>query len=465
MNLLKQFLLIIFSVFLLNACRDADTFLSEPSAKLTLRSDTVFFDTVFTTYRPGIPMSVNKQFTVVNPYKQTLKTSVRITNPNSFFSINVDGEKGPEISNLEILPGDSVFVFVEVYVEPNQDPNSMPLLVRDSIEFMTNGNAQYVQLNAYGQNGHYFLRDSLCDKVLDDKEKPYVVQGYLYVPENCVLTIKPGVRMYFAPKAWLYVEGTLIIEGTESEPVIFEGDRLQPSYEEVPGQWGGIWLNYLSKDNRIDYARIKNGTVGIYCDSSSSNGKPTVTIKNTKVRNMLYDGLSGKMSHIVAINSVFDNCGRYSFLGLWGGNYTLYHCNFLTYGYYFARRNPTFVLNNIETDDFGNIIETYEIRVDVQNSIVYGSLEEEVGLGLVQDSVLAFKLDYNLLKTKQKLDQGGLKNILNKSPEFVNYQLYDYHLKATSPAIDKGTNLLGVITDFEGQTRDSKPDIGADELN
>ncbi len=446
------------------ACRDDDSIFTSSSAMLNMSTDTVFFDTVFTSFIPGVPMSVNKQFVVRNPYKDKIKTNVDIVGgSNSYFRINVDGEVGPSIKNLEILPGDSVFVFVEVSVEPNQDPQSLPLIIRDSIRFTTNGNSQHVQLAAWGQDGHYFLRDTLCDAVLDDKLKPYVVHGYLYVPENCVLTIKPGVRMHFAPRSWLYVEGTLKIEGTNEEPVYFEGDRLQPTFEEEAGQWGGIWLNHLSKANRIDHARIKNGTVGIYCDSSSvDETMPMVYVTNTLVRNMSFDGLSGKESYIKAENSVFDNCGRYSFLGLWGGKYDLKHCDFLTYGYYFSRRDPTFVLNNVETDEFGRTIRIFDIEADVRNNIIYGSTKEEVGFGLIQDRVVSFVFDCNLAKTEQALDKNGLKNVLNQDPLFVDYRSYDYHLDSLSPAIDMCTD-VGVQFDLEGKMRDAKPDAGAYE--
>lgn len=446
------------------ACRDDDQIFTDSSAKLTLRADTMFFDTVFTSPKPGMPMSVNKQFTIVNPHKQTIRTSVRLgLNRASYFRINVDGDKGPEVNDLEILPGDSAFVFVELSIDPNQDPQSRPLIIEDSIEFITNGNRQYVQLRAWGQDAHYLLRDTLCDVTLSDKLKPYVVHGYLYVPENCVLTIKQGVKMHFAPKSWLYVEGTLKIEGTLEEPVVIQGDRLEPDYEETPGQWGGIWLNFLSKDNSVTYAMIKNGTVGIYCDSISRNGRPNVIVKNTQIRNMSFDGLSGKMSNIRAENSIFDNCGRYSFLGLWGGTYSLHHCNFITYNYYFSRRDPTFVLNNIETDDFGNVVKTFKITSDVRNCIIAGSLKEEVGFGLVQSDVVSFIFDYNLLKTEQKLDQNGLKNVIANQKIFKDYRIYDYHLDTLSPAINIGT-LLNIPLDFDGKARDSKPDAGAYEF-
>ncbi|MCB0735756.1 MAG: hypothetical protein KDC76_14335 [Bacteroidetes bacterium] len=468
--LTRLFLLLI--PVLIFSCRDDESIFTGSNATLVSRADTVYFDTVFTAQSPGIPKSVNKQFTVINPYKQIVHTSFDVMGgKSSFFRINVDGEVGPSVKDLEILPGDSVFVFVEVSVDPNYDRNTMPLIVRDSIRMVTNGSAQYVQLRAWGQDAHYFLADTLCDVVLDDQLKPYVVHSYLYVPENCTLTIKEGVRMHFAPRAWLYVEGTLKIEGTKDKPVFFEGDRLEPDYEEEPGQWGGIWLNYLSGNNEITHARIKNGTVGIYCDSSlrAGAGNWNVLVQNTEVRNMSFDGLSGKGSTIRAVNSVFDNCGRYSFLGLWGGEYQLYQCDFMTYGYRFSRREPTFVLNNVETDEFGSILRIFDINFDVRNCIIDGNRSEEVGFGLIDDQVNPARIfDYNLLKTEQKLDANGLKNVkvevINNKPRqvFEDYRAYNYQLDTFSQAVNMGFN-LGIDKDLIGNNRVGAPDAGAYE--
>ena len=457
---------------MLSSCKDDNTFFTDTDANLNFSSDTVFFDTVFTSSMPRIPLSVNHQFVVVNPYSEAVKTNFRLSGgSNSVFRINVDGEVGPEVNDIEIGGNDSVFVFVELSIDPNNDPQSLPLIVRDSIEISTNGNQQNVQLIAWGQDGHYFLRDTVCNETLDDKLKPYVVHGYLYVPENCTLTIKEGVKMHFAPRSWLYVEGTLIIEGTKDEKVKFEGDRLQPQFEEVAGQWGGIWLDYLSKGNQIKHAEIKNGTVGIYCDSSDiqtvQNATPNVTVENTEVRNMSFDGLSGKTAYIKATNSVFTNCGRYTFLGLWGGRYDLKHCNFTTYNFDFSRREPTFALNNVQINEFFQITGIFRTVYDIQNCIVDGGLQEELSLGIFKNVPdQAFFGDTlfnnNLVRTERKFVGEHINNKVNISPAFVDVLKHDYHLEASSGAIDIGA-CLGVTRDFDEALRNGTPDAGAFE--
>ena len=60
---------------------------------------------------------------------------------------------------------------------------------------------------------------------------------------------------------------TLKINGTLDEKVIIEGDRLEPFYENIAGQWGTIWLKAGSKDHVINHALIKNNIIGIIMDT------------------------------------------------------------------------------------------------------------------------------------------------------------------------------------------------------
>lgn len=46
---------------------------------------------------------------------------------------------------------------------------------------------------------------------------------------------------------------------------------------------------------------------------------------------------------------------------------------------------------------------------------------------------------------------------------FVDYSNFDFHLKSSSSAVDAGSSNQAPSIDFEGDTRDSNPDIGADE--
>ena len=67
----------------------------------------------------------------------------------------------------------------------------------------------------------------------------------MIIPDGKTLTLSPGTRLLFHPKAQLIVYGTLIAKGTAKQNIILRGDRMgymfshQP-YDRIPGQWGGI---------------------------------------------------------------------------------------------------------------------------------------------------------------------------------------------------------------------------------
>lgn len=463
---LSRLLFWTFMIMTALACRREIPLFSGNGAALQLRSDTVYFDTVFTQTINNYPPSVTKQLVIVNPYDEKVLTDIRLGGgERSYFRLNADGIPGKVIEQVEILPRDSIFIFVELSLPVNEDPMSRPLIIRDSIEFLTHGSRQYVHLAAWGQDAHYFLRDTLCNVVWDDVNKPYVVTGYVYVPEGCTFTIEKGVKVHTSARSWIFVEGRLRVNGTADEPVVFQADRLEPDYEEVPGQWGGVWLSWPSTNNVIRHALIKNGTVGIYMDSSSSNGSPNALVFNTMVRNMSFDGIAGRGSSVYAENSVFTNCGRFSMLAQKGGNYDFRHCTFGTYAGTFSRRDPTVAILNIERDELLRPVASFDLNFNMQNSIVDGILDEEVGWDLDPSKIGSFFLGNNLLRTERpELREASLNNVLNANPAFVNIGGYDFQLDSNSAAIDIGTTLNPVIPqDFSGNSRDSRPDAGAFE--
>ncbi|MFY8045597.1 MAG: hypothetical protein ACOVOS_03450, partial [Chitinophagaceae bacterium] len=78
---------------------------------------------------------------------------------NSAFRINADGTPGPQVRDLEIAGGDSMYVFVTVNVNPNA--NTAPFLITDSIQVQFNGKTSQVQLTAYGQNARYIRGEQI----------------------------------------------------------------------------------------------------------------------------------------------------------------------------------------------------------------------------------------------------------------------------------------------------------------
>jgi hypothetical protein len=237
-----------------------EEFTTAPGAKLQFATDTVTFDTVFSTIG-----STTKWFTVKNPNKQSVKISkiYLARGTRSPFRLNINGVQANEDFDVTISAGDSLFVFVEVTIDPTGQNN--PMVVQDSIVFNLNGNMQDVDLIAFGQDFHLFNGEILKAQRWQN-DKPYLIYNSVLVDSLQTLNIDPGCRIHFHYGSSLFVKGTLKAAGTFEEPISFQGDRLEESYKNVPGQWGawtefkdgGLYvyggLHFLvgSKDNVLD---------------------------------------------------------------------------------------------------------------------------------------------------------------------------------------------------------------------
>jgi hypothetical protein len=480
MNLLKYLSLFpLFLILLFSSCKK-DELLKDSSAKLEFSKDSILFDTVFTSMG-----STTKSFRIYNKHDQPLNIS-RIflaTGTNSPFKLNVDGIAGKSISDVEIAGGDSLFVFVQVTVNPLGV--SSPMIIKDSVVFETNGNIQDVKLLAIGQDVYLHRPDHFptnglppysimgrehFDTILP-KDKPHLFFGYTVIDSDCELTMQAGTKCYFYNNAvlWVYDDATFIVEGALGNEVTFEGYRQEPEYREIPGQWGKIWLSKGSKNNVIDYAIIKNGGIGLQVDSASTPGIPTLVLKNTIIKNMTAAALYGLGAWIDSYNSVFSNCGQYTAALTIGGFYNFEHCTFVNYwSGSEARTTPLLLLNNYYFAN-GTIVVRPLAGCDFKNCTIYGGLDEEIGLDSIDagGNYFAYNFDHCLLKTLRSFDASHYNTCYaNLDPGFKDISLNDYQLRSDAAnSIDKGAS-TSITLDLKGKPRPngSAPDLGAYEF-
>ena len=444
------------------------------NAQLSFDTDTVYFDTVFTRL-PGTayPRSINKQFVVRNPYNDFIRTDIKLAGGNaSVYRMNVDGVSTRDIKGIEIRPKDSIFIFVECTLEPNN--LTMPAIVQDSITFVTNGDIQHIQLAAYGWDAYYYQDSVLpCNTVWDKTDKPYVVVNSVAVDDNCNLEIREGVNIYSSTNSKFFILGTLKVNGNKDNPVLFRGDRLDPRYDDVQGQWIGLHFYRFSKNNEINYAILKNANIGIRVDSLSVNNNEKLIVRNTIIQNCSNIGLLGITADIKVENSLIHNCGSYTFFGYYGGNYDLRHNTFANYNIGFTRNDPHFVFNNLQRDENDNFVKDYNISYNVQNNIIYGSNDNEILFDIsaskpptsanLESNIIRSEL--TVLNTNGNILNTGHGSPFNKDLLFNDYYNYDFTLAPNSPAIDKGATLTPPITlDIKDGLRDASPDIGAFEF-
>lgn len=468
---------LLFAIILVGlfSCTKEDKY-SDKAVTLGFSTDTLMFDTVFTT------IGSSTQYVIIrNPEDKAVKLS-RIYlagGANSNFRINVDGSSGSSHTDVEIGANDSIFIFVQVTVDPNNSNN--PMIITDSIIFENKGKKQDVDLVAFGQDAYFIIPDHNSSGLppyhivarentdtLWTNIKPIVIYGYAVVDSQAKLTIQEGTKIYFHSNSglWIYKGGCLKVNGTKDNPVVFQGDRLEDYYKNIPGQWDRIWLNEGSIDNEINYAIIKNGFIGLQTEVLETVMGNKLILKNTKIQNMSGAGILSRFYKIDAENCIVSNCQQYLTALTMGGSYSFKHCTFANYWSFSIRNSASIYLNNYYMNPDYSIVPFDLVQADFINCILYGNQDDEITIDKnLKGGSMNYSFDHVLAKTKLNTNNvNWLSPIVNQNPNFKNTSEEDYHLNSNSAAIAKGKSGI-VAVDFDGVVRNTTtPDLGAFEF-
>jgi len=451
------------------SCED-EKYLSSADVKLRFSVDTVMFDTVFTTIG-----STTQHLKIYNPYSQkVLISSIKLAKGEvSNFRLNINGVSSNAIQNLEIAPFDSMYIFVEVTIDPSGQ--NLPLVVKDSIEFVTNSNRQDVDLVAWGQDFKLIRREVLKNTTWT-REKPYLVYNYAYVDSNATLTIEPGTKIYFHKDAGLFVKGKVVAKGTVENPIFMYGDRLEDVYANVPDQWNGVLLYSGSKNNEFANVEIKNANIGMQVGNIENEGFASVKLSNVKIQNMAYAGIFAMKSDIQASNCLITNCGFYAVALLVGGNYEFNHSTIANYwgGYGFkARTTPSLQIQNylIINKDKPAYIGDLSKAV-FGNCIITGNAIDgnEILLSKKTEALFNYKFDRCIIQVADTFKTTNIEHYVNilkgVDPKFVDpYKKFNFELDTLSKGKDVANRTISKLypTDLKGRDRflDGGPDLGA----
>ena len=511
---MKRNLYFLFTLSLLifwSSCRNDFDF-SPSAGELQFSKDTVYLDTVFTnigssTYNLKVYNRSNNDVNI-----PTLKLAL---GGASDYRLNVDGIPGRVFENVEILAKDSIFIFIETTIDYNNfnNPNGN-YLYTDKLEFDSGTNLQTVELVTLVQDAVFIYPDrdnttkvietltlNVGGEIIDTEiqgryllpseltftnEKPYVVYGYAAVPNGETLTVDAGARVHFHANSGLLVaeDASLQVNGSFStdqdvleNEVIFESDRLEPDFSDIPGQWGTIWLFDGSKNNSINYATIKNATIGILSDGNANAVTDKLTITNSQVYNSSNFGILGRGTSIHAENIVINNSGQSSFAGIYGGKYNVTHSTIANYWDNSFRQFTSVLLNNFVLDDEGTAFLSDLTEANFNNCIIYGNDNPEILLDEIEDVAVAFNFKFTncLIRfdnssnnfTGPNYDFNDTNhyegNIFNSDPDFKDTAINDLIIGQESAAIDQGLGIFAAQVPFDilNVNRTNSPDVGA----
>jgi hypothetical protein len=487
----------------LSSCRQDFVFESS-TGDLTFSKDTVYLDTVFTnigssTYTLKVYNKSSKDIKI--PTIQLGKGQL------SKYRMTVDGMTGDNnriFHDVELLAKDSMYIFVET-TAGIADANPADFLYTDQIQFDSGANLQTVELVTLIQDA-YFIFPNKTNNVIDQipigfnddgtvletngrnldqfhpdngdeynfkTDKPYVVYGYASVPNGKTLHIPGGARVHFHADSGIVVQtgGTLDIDGEISttaaleNEVIFEGDRLEPDFSDVPGQWGTIYLRQGSGNHSIKNLTVKNAVIGLLIEQNSG---AIMTIENTQIYDCSNYGIFAANARIDGKKVVINTCGQFCLAALYGGDYNFTNCTFNN-NWSSSKQLAVYVSDFLEDAT----PETLPLTADFVNCIIYGSNTNELILeqkGTIfnssfQNCLVKLNVSSNsisvanpLLYDTIRLEQNG--NKVNENPDFLDIAKNKLVFEQDSPASGMGID-AGIPFDILGKPRTSPYDVGA----
>ncbi|MBF2709027.1 hypothetical protein [Flavobacterium soyangense] len=500
---MRQFTFLFFIGILISLSSCRTDFETVPSTgDLKFSRDTIYLDTVFTNIS-----SSTYTLKVYNHSKNDITIpSIKLGKGlSSKYRMTVDGmhgNQGKTFENVNLLAKDSMYIFIETTANI-ADANPTDFLYTDQILFDGGANLQKVELVTLIQdavflypkrfaNGTtetlpigdqeiygFFLSESdplNGNELTFTNEKPYVIYGYAAVPTGKTVSFDPGARVHFHANSGLILAAntSLNVNGLASttdkleNEVIFEGDRLEPDFADVPGQWGAIWLTDGSTNHKINHLTIKNASIGLLIQN---NNGTTVQIKNTQIYNSTNYGILAQTAKINGENLVINNAGLGSLACTYGGDYKFTHCTFNNN--WPSSSQVAVLVNNYYT---GSIPEVKNLTAATfNNCIVYGSYSNEMILNKKAGATFVYQFNNCLIKFENTSNQYTNNPeyqfttdpvhynaiIQNKDPKFFKVSLNKLNIDNTSAAFAKGNSTYLIPLDIQGNTRTLPPDLGA----
>ena len=291
------------------------------------------------------------------------------------------------------------------------------------------------------------------DLTWDDPDIVYWLPNDVHVPNEFSLTINAGQIIKLAyVDAEVIVDGTLDVNGTADDPVVFTsanddergGDTNGNGIETVPSpaDWARVVARSGSSNNSIDHARFYYG--GYFHGTNILVSDSPLSIGNTWIGNSASSAISATNNATVAItNSVIANNGDSGIVASLGADVTA-------------------INNTVVGNKQGVVARNAGTSVELVNNLVTATGDSAVGVSIA-DAELATRFN-NVFVPDGKAYDGiddptGTDGNLSADPMYVDAFHDDFSLGDQSAAVDAADGSLAPETDFLSNTRLDDPSV------
>ena len=437
MNAFRNIFLILTVIFgfAISSCI-SDDITDSPSATLNFSTDTVSFGTIFTDL--NTPTARLQVFNRNN--KGVVISSIKLKNPESPFRLNVDGVSGMSFQDVEIRGNDSIYVFMECFIEA--DDSKEPQRYADQLEFITNGVMQEVEVEAWAWNVTRLYNLKVDSDLTLTSERPYIIFDTLTVNPDVTLKIDPGTWLLFHDKAAMNIKGTILALGETDNFIRMSGDRLDDilpdvAYDQLAGQWGGIDIAAESFGNRFEFVNMRSTVSGLRIDSCGDLSRNKLTLVNSWLHNSQGSVLSSEYAAVNAYGCCFSEAAG-NVVRLIGGSHEFVQCTIANAYLFSSLFLPNLYLGHCMLEEQENNDQPL-MSASFENGIVWGMIGSPLEPGdLVGSNVYMQNM---LFKANGTDDENFINCIWNEDPMFYTIRedyYFDYRLQPDSPALGAG---------------------------
>lgn len=275
----------------------------------------------------------------------------------------------------------------------------------------------------------------------------YRITGDVIVPNGVTLTIQPGAVIKFDSLRAITVQpgGMLSALGTVAQQIYFTsvrddsvgGDTNGDGNYTVPAAGDWRWINVEGATASFDHVQLLYG--GGTGDSGAlrTTGSSTATLRNSMIRDSLYDGALLEGGNVTVENSVFTGILRA--LNAWSGSQV-------------RITNSTFDGNGTGVFYHGGVI-------DIDNTLITNSSQFGINFccGSPAPHIAYSNVWSNAVNYNGMTDMTGQGGNISADPRYRNRQQHDYRLDYRSPAIDAADGTVAPATDLMGAPRYDDP--------